>query len=552
MDNISLKRIQVLPLHVASQIAAGEVVERPASVVKELLENSLDADAKVIEIDVQKGGAHLISIRDDGHGIAKDDLSLAITPHATSKITVLHDLVDLSSLGFRGEALASISSVAQFSLISKQHQSKVAWRLNIEGERPSLLPAAHPQGTTIEVRNLFYNTPVRRKFLKAERTEFQHIEDVVKRIALSAYDVSFVLQHNKRQIMRIPPAKDKHSVKQRLHKILGRQFIDVALEIDIERSGLCLQGWILPAEYGRAHADQQYFFVNGRIVKDRLLNHAVRSAFAETMQPGRYPGYVLYLRCNPAEVDINVHPTKHEVRFQQTRLVHDFICFGLQQLLQPKHNEDINKTDKLAVSTPIHQNSLDDNIAEKGTGYTTFVRDKVDVFSQALELVANHFIVACASTDLFLIDALKAQRWLQHKKLSELLQYQTLRAQPLLLPVTIRCTPTQLQSLLEKEELWQDFAIGLQQVGPDAIMLRTVPECLRNVDADTLLKAMYQIGNKEEMLGCVVWYSVNVKPLLLTEMQAIINDLSVFPLVQLQQEKLVRYFSYNELKKLFI
>ena len=539
-----LKRIQILPVEVASQIAAGEIVERPAAVVKELLENSLDAGAKMIEVEVRKGGKQLISVRDDGDGIDKDDLLLTITPHATSKITRLDDLNHINSLGFRGEALASISSVAQFSLVSKRRKNEMAWQLAVENQQSKLLPAAHPQGTTITVRDLFYNTPVRRKFLKAERTEFQHIEDVVKRVALSHFELSLLLRHNQRQIMQLRPANNPDAIKQRLSKVLGEKFTANALTIEVEHAAMYLQGWVLPATESRAHTDIQYFFVNGRMVKDRLLNHAVRSAFAETISAARYPGYVLYLRCDPAVVDVNVHPTKHEVRFQQTRLVHDFVKYSLQHLLIPTANTIVSATVPSAESPVQH-------VYEPVAAYKKVDLPKKTAFATACGWVAQRFIIAQTTTELFLLDSLKVQVWLQKKLIVNAKNNDGLRAQPLLIPQTIQLSVRQVNLLLSRNKLWQQFGIGLEQASPNTLLLRTLPACLRTADMLTLLKELPKLSTDDAIIDCLVQHSITDQELSLVEMNQLLLRLSAFPVKQLIQEKLIKCFAADELIKLF-
>ncbi len=322
-----MQRINLLSPRLANQIAAGEVVERPASVVKELLENSLDAGATQLDIDVEQGGVRRIKIRDNGVGILKDDLSLALSRHATSKIITLDDLEAVRTLGFRGEALASISSVSRLHLTSQAEGEVEAWRVETEGKdmSTSVRPASHPKGTTIDVRDLFFNTPARRKFLRTEKTEFNHLEEVVKRLALSRYDTGFRLSHNGKQIYDLRPVTDQLHAEHRLASLLGKKFIENALTIDVEAAGLRLWGWIGLPTFSRSQADLQYFFVNGRVVKDKLVAHAVRQAYRDVLYNGRHPTFVLYLELDPATVDVNVHPTKHEVRFRDGRLVHDFL-----------------------------------------------------------------------------------------------------------------------------------------------------------------------------------------------------------------------------------
>ncbi|SBS33127.1 DNA mismatch repair protein MutL [Marinomonas aquimarina] len=330
-----MSRISLLSPRLANQIAAGEVVERPASVVKELLENSLDAGATQLDIDVEQGGVRGIKIRDNGRGIVKDDLSLALSRHATSKIITLDDLEAVATLGFRGEALASISSVSRLHLTSCAEGEQEAWRVEAEGKdmATSVRPASHPQGTTIEARDLFFNTPARRKFLRTEKTEFGHLEEVVKRLALSRYDVGFRLNHNGKQVYDLRPVQDQLHAEHRLATLLGKKFIENALTIDVEAAGLRLWGWIGLPTFSRSQADLQYFFVNGRVVRDKLVAHAVRQAYRDVLYNGRHPTFVLYLELDPGTVDVNVHPTKHEVRFRDGRLVHDFLFSRIHKVL---------------------------------------------------------------------------------------------------------------------------------------------------------------------------------------------------------------------------
>jgi len=339
-----MKRIHLLSPRLANQIAAGEVVERPASVVKELLENCLDAGADKVDIEVEQGGVKLIRLRDNGHGIAKDDLPLALSRHATSKIRELEDLEAVASLGFRGEALASVSSVSRLTLSSRAAGAEAGWQVQTEGRdmSASVSPAAHPQGATVEVRDLFFNTPARRKFLKTEKTEFRHLEEVVKRLALSRFDVSFNLSHNGRVIHQLRSGNNPMDRERRIAAVCGSAFIDQALKVDVaaEASGLRLSGWMGMPTFSRSQADLQYFFVNGRIIRDKVVNHAVRQAYQDVLYHGRHPAYVLYLELDPALVDVNVHPTKHEVRFRESRLVHDFIFRTLHRVIAEVRPED--------------------------------------------------------------------------------------------------------------------------------------------------------------------------------------------------------------------
>jgi len=363
--------IQILPARLANQIAAGEVVERPASVVKELVENSLDAGASRIDIDIDKGGSRTIRIRDNGKGIPKDELGLALSRHATSKITSLDDLEAIVSLGFRGEALASISSVSRLTLTSKTAAQEEAWSAYAEGRDMDvqLKPAAHPVGTTLEVLDLFFNTPARRKFLRTEKTEFSHIDELLKRIALSRLDVTINLRHNGKMIRQYRAAQTQVQKERRLAAVCGSNFLNHALAVELEHGDLKLSGWICSPQGARAQNDIQYCYVNGRMMKDKLINHAIRQAYETSLTADQYAAYVLFIEVDPHQVDVNVHPAKHEVRFHQARLVHDFICQGLQSALQQSLQEDgesfyLPPQRASAIATPSRAEPPTNEIAE--------------------------------------------------------------------------------------------------------------------------------------------------------------------------------------------
>lgn len=344
-----MSKIKLLSARLANQIAAGEVVERPASVIKELLENSIDSGATRLDVEVDAGGVKLMRVRDNGGGIGKDDLPLALSRHATSKIYALDDLEAVGTLGFRGEALASISSVSRLTLTSNTQTSGEAWQATAEGRdmATEVKPAAHPQGTTVEVRDLFFNTPARRKFLRTEKTEFGRVDDVVKRLAMSRFDVAFNLRHNGKAVQTLPVAKSQIEKERRISQVCGPAFMENAVHIDIERSGLHLWGWVALPTFSRSQADLQHFYVNDRAIKDKLVTHAVRQAYQDVLYHGRHPAYVLYLEVDAATVDVNVHPTKHEVRFRDGRMVHDFIFRSLHHALA-----EVRPQDQLQESQP--------------------------------------------------------------------------------------------------------------------------------------------------------------------------------------------------------
>lgn len=335
-------RIHALPTQLVNQIAAGEVVERPASVVKELVENCFDAGATQVQIDVEQGGVRQIKIRDNGCGIVKDDLALALSRHATSKIGSLQDLEQVVSMGFRGEALPSISSVARLTLISRIADAECAWQVSADGTEQNFdpQPDPHPPGTTVDVRDLFYNTPARRKFLKAEKTEFAHIESLIQKLALARFDVGFLLNHNQREVLSLKPATTQVEQEKRIAAICGSAFVDNALKIDFAASGLHLHGWVGLPTFSRSQQDMQFFYVNGRLIKDRLVAHAVKQAYQDVLYHGRHPVFVLYLGLDPALVDVNAHPTKLEVRFREGRMVHDFLFQALHRSLAEQRPGD--------------------------------------------------------------------------------------------------------------------------------------------------------------------------------------------------------------------
>jgi DNA mismatch repair protein MutL len=354
--------IKILPARLANQIAAGEVVERPASVVKELVENSLDSGASRIDIDIEKGGSKLIRVRDNGKGIVKEELELALSRHATSKIHSLDDLEAIMSLGFRGEALASISSVSRLTMTSRPAAQEQAWSAYSEGRDMAvqLQPAAHPVGTSVEVVDLFFNTPARRKFLRTEKTEFTHIDELLKRIALSSFDVTMNLRHNGKMVRQYRAAKNETQAEKRLVSVCGAAFVRHMLKIELEHNDLKLHGWITTPEGARQQSDLQYCYVNGRMMRDKLINHAIRQSYETSLRPEQFAAYVLFIEIDPHQVDVNVHPAKHEVRFHQARLVHDFIYQALAGALAQSAYIDVPETAESAYQTEYKPNAAPD------------------------------------------------------------------------------------------------------------------------------------------------------------------------------------------------
>ncbi|TNE81231.1 MAG: DNA mismatch repair endonuclease MutL, partial [Gammaproteobacteria bacterium] len=364
-----MSKIHLLSPRLANQIAAGEVVERPASVIKELLENSLDSGASRIEIDVENGGIKLMRVRDNGCGIGEQDLPLALSRHATSKIEQLDDLEAVATLGFRGEALASISSVARLAIATNENDSGPGWKAEAEGRdmAVNLAPVAHPRGTTVEVRDLFFNTPARRKFLRTESTEYKRIDEVLRKLALSHFSVDFTLRNNGKVVHQFRAAGSQLEQERRVAAICGPSFMENALYVDVEAAGLRLWGWVGLPTFTRSQADLQHFYVNGRSIRDKLVTHAVRQAYQDVMYHGRHPAFVLYLELNPADVDVNVHPTKHEVRFRDSRTVHDFLFRSLHRAvadIRPNDGSAPAKTEVVGLSpkpvdrSPVEQGAI--------------------------------------------------------------------------------------------------------------------------------------------------------------------------------------------------
>ncbi len=375
--------IQLLPPQLANQIAAGEVVERPASVVKELIENSLDAGATRIELDIEKGGHKRIRLRDNGGGICKDELPLALSRHATSKIATLDDLEQIMSLGFRGEALASISSVSRLTLTSRPEDQEQAWQAHCEGRdmEVTVNPVAHPNGTTIDVADLFYNTPARRKFLRTEKTEYQHIEDVVRRIALSHPDVSFLLKHNGKMTKRYQ-ASSADPLTRRISAVMGQKFLSNAVYVKTGYDGMTLEAWLGNETMLRSSTDSQFSFVNGRGMRDKLILHAIRQAYESVWGVLEQPSFVVYLTVDPRDVDVNVHPAKHEVRFQQSRLVHDFICKAVADALSDGDTGETAQFDEpehdyIRPLAPAQPQDTHQGLSPENNGYSTTATQSV-------------------------------------------------------------------------------------------------------------------------------------------------------------------------------
>ncbi|MGZ8097060.1 MAG: DNA mismatch repair endonuclease MutL [Methylosarcina sp.] len=515
-------RIHLLPTQLINQIAAGEVVERPSSVVKELVENCFDADASHISIEIDQGGARLIRIRDDGCGILKEDLPLALSRHATSKIATLKDLEQVVSMGFRGEALPSISSVSRLTLISRTDEANCAWKVAADGsERHSdPEPDPHPRGTTVDVRDLFYNTPARRKFLKSEKTEFAHIETLIQRMALSRFDIGFKLFHNQKEILNLKPAAAEVEQEQRVAGICGAAFIENCVKIDFEASGLRLKGWVGLPTFSRSQQDMQFFYVNGRLIKDKLVSHAVKQAYQDVLYHGRHPVFVLYLTLDPVLVDVNAHPAKLEVRFREGRLVHDFLFTALHRSLaelRPGHKEGAAESIReFAVETqtariedhkpayaskPPRQEVLPVTVQEEIRAYARLYpepaaqpspaekpRHEFPPLGHAIAHLHNIYILSETQNGLILVDAHAAHERVGYERLKKQLQGGQVPSQPLLLPVKIKVSSAEADLAEQEQDYFYSLGLELNRTGPETLVARSVPALLSSADVETLLR----------------------------------------------------------------
>lgn len=540
MINQDIPAIRRLPSLVANQIAAGEVVERPASVVKELLENSLDAQATQIEIEIEQGGIALIRIRDNGFGIRKEELLLALSRHATNKISSLEDLEQLNSLGFRGEALASIAAISRLTLNSRFHNQEMGYGVHLDGrEQPTIpQPIAHPIGTTLEVRDLFYNTPARRRFLRTDKTEFAHVHEIIKRLALSCFNVSFKLTHNHKTLMALKIAQPEADKLQRVGMLCGPEFLDHILTVQADSGGMQLSGWITQPTYSRSQPDMQYFFVNGRIIRDKLLNHAVRQAYEEVLHLSRYPGYVLYLQIAPSEVDVNVHPTKNEVRFVQSSAVYQFLVHSLQNSLaktcpnqvgSPTSVQMLFKNNSAEVEPSINANhppiassgsDFQDNLSlpfasfhptpslsalaiqEITPAYQTLPAPgladdepispettlPIPPLGYALAQLHGSYILAENATGLILVDIHAAHERITYERMKSAWQEDKLVAQMLLVPVTIAVSEREANLAEQQLELFNQLGFDISRIGPEALLVRQVPLLLAATNIAVLVR----------------------------------------------------------------
>jgi len=540
--------IQQLPDLLINQIAAGEVVERPASVVKELIENSLDAGADAIQVILEQGGKRLVRVIDDGSGIPKQELALALARHATSKISSLQDLEEVASMGFRGEALPSMASVSRMMITSRTESAEHAWQVSVSnGELSDISPAAGQQGTSVELRDLFYNVPARRKFMKADRTEFSHVDELVKRFSLSRPDVGFQLTHNNRVVRRFAPVRGEADMQARLQAVLGDEFVEHALEIDEQRGSFGLKGWVAEPRYNRAQADRQFFFVNGRVIKDRVVAHAIRQAYRDVLFHGRHPAFVLFFDMPPSGVDVNVHPQKHEVRFRDSRGVHGFIYSTLNHGLAaagvgagaPRPGTEIREPEQGSGQAHVpyqagmpmgmgtgHMgtgNRGSANMAELGRNYAQLVSSPsgsggyapqqayqgdaqggsrpgeggedgtqdeggVPLLGYALAQLHGVYILSQNQHGLVLVDMHAAHERITYERLKAGQQDSGIRSQNLLVPVNVHVSEREADMVEEHAASLEALGIGCDRSGPETVVVRKVPTLLQHSDLAGLLQ----------------------------------------------------------------
>jgi len=560
-----LARIQTLPSHLINQIAAGEVVERPASVVKELVENSLDAGAGSITVEIEAGGTRLIRVSDDGQGIERDELASALSRHATSKIGSLEDLENIDSLGFRGEALPSIASVSRLSIASRHRHAEHAWKLQAR-DSGEPLPDPLPQGTRVEVMELFYNVPARKKFLRTEQTEYKHIESLFKNMALSNPAVAFRLLHNQKTVYQLPSVQSEADRRRRLAALCGASFADSLVEIDVAVDRLRLQGWVALPTFNRSQPDMQYFFVNRRMVRDKLLGHAVRQAYRDVLFHGRHPAYVLSLTLDARDLDVNVHPQKHEVRFRNSRAVHDFLFRSLHQALAGVQPEQQVESPAFALhrEMPVAAPSQ----AGLGLGFrgagggdrSARVREQLQSYSALLDAGAASpdapaaaevpplgfavaqlkgiYILAENRDGLVVVDMHAAHERIVYERMKRHAADEKLISQPLLVPLNFNVSRAEGDLVEEQGDAFRRLGFEVERLGPEQVRLRAVPALLKHADGEQLLRDVLadfaEHGHSEridevrdEMLSTMACHaSVRAnRQLTLAEMNALLRDI---------------------------
>ena len=557
--------IRLLPDQLISQIAAGEVIERPSAVVKELLENAIDAGATQLAVRLEAGGVKRIAVTDNGSGIAPEQMALALTRHATSKIASLHDLENVTTLGFRGEALASIASVAQLTITSRTHDAAHAWQ--VQGHDPSSVsPASGAQGTLVDVEDLYFNTPARRKFLKSEQTEYGHCLEVVKRLALARPDLRFSVIHNGKTTEHWQDS----TLAERSAQILGEGFAQARLPLEENAGPVSLHGWIGLPTAARGRADAQFFYVNGRFVRDKLLTHAVRSAYQDVLHGDRFPAYILMLQIDPSLVDVNVHPSKIEVRFRDSRAVHQLVFHAVNRALastapnteMPASVVNINTSPSRPVPwmPQARQASLGiaKSIANYGAMFTDHLyaaqpsvdlsfREKKDIdqgdqvaFPLGFALAQLHgiYVLAQNQNGLILVDMHAAHERILYEQFKQALEDQSITLQPLLIPVTFQADAVEVGTVEEHQTTLNSLGFDIAVMSPTTLAVRAVPSLLKNSDAQSLardlLRDLREFGgsqvlteHRNQLLGTLACHTAvrANRALTLPEMNALLRQM---------------------------
>lgn len=573
-------RIQQLSTRLSNQIAAGEVIERPASIVKELVENSLDAGCDVLDIQLEAGGAKLVRVRDNGAGIHPDDLPLALSRHATSKITSQDDLEGVATLGFRGEALASIASVSRLTLTSSQAGSE-GFRVTASGNdmAADVAPAPHPVGTTVEVRDLFFNTPARRKFLRTDKTELGRVEDVIRKISLSHPYVSISVGHNGKQIRQYAPTRTDADQARRMGAVFGQEFTGSAVYIEEQSSELSLYGWIGLPTWSRSQADQQFFFVNGRMIRDKLVTHAVRQAYQDVLFHGRHPVYALFLTLDPKMVDVNVHPTKHEVRFRESRQIHDFVFRTIHHALAAVRPGQDRRDDAAAGSrdeatsppydptrgpAPALVGSLprQGSIGFGGRTSTHGVRESLDAYGRLLDTgnvapaplpespedvpplgyavaqLHGVFILSQNANGMIIVDTHAAHERITYERMKRAVDADRLKTQPLLVPLSLAVSEREADRAEESREELAALGFDVDRASEESLIVRAIPAALGKTDAEQLMRDVLSdlmeygsssriLEHRDELLSTMACHgSVRAnRRLTIPEMNALLRDM---------------------------
>ena len=568
--------IRLLPDLLINQIAAGEVIERPASALKELLENSLDAGATEITVQLEAGGVKLLRVRDNGRGIAPQQLSLALMRHATSKITSLDDLQRVASMGFRGEALASMAAVSHVAMISRNAEVEHAWKIEaVDGTLSEAVPAAHALGTSVEMRELYFNTPARRKFLKSEATEFAYCEETFKRIALSRPDVAFSLQHNAKVVWQLPSSKIPavEALKQRITSILGKEFAQNAVQIERKAAGLHLYGTVTQPAYSKATRDSQYFFLNGRFIRDKVVAHAIRQAYQDILHHQRHPAFVLFLDMPPELVDVNVHPAKSEVRFRESQAMHQFIFHTLQQALSgPISTMNASRENStqssgagmspwsnaakvasmqqpMPLHTPAQALSFYENMFS--TEERTEAREGAASYDLqpssdsglpplgfALAQLAGIYILAQNEQGMVVVDMHAAHERIVYEKLKIALDGQQIPNQPLLIPVTFQADTLDVATAEEEQAALNTLGFDIAPLSPTTLAVRAMPAMLKQSHAEAaardVLQELREYGatralteRRNELLGTMACHAAvrANQELTITEMNHILREM---------------------------